>query len=142
MKRTDNPFDDLGIRYPQAKYGDGSIKQKAFFEHGSYESKLIPFEDRVKILAKFVLEGYDMHKLVNDYLDDKDALDNDKRKFCIASTFRIYADKIFVETESKDWKNEVTKKLASNENKTSSETMCDAIDRFIEATSVYFLDKQ
>ena len=142
MKRTDNPFDGLGIRYPQAKYGDGSIKQKAFFEQGSYESELIPLEDRVKILAKFVLEGYDMHKLVDNYLDEKDALNNDIRKFCIASTFRMYADEIFLEPECEDWKNAVTKMLTGNENKTSLETMCDAIDKFIEAINVYFLGKQ
>ena len=90
MKHTDNPFNGLGIRYPQAKYGDGSIKQKAFFEHGSAESGLIPFEDRLKILAELVFEGYDMHQLVENYLEEKDALDDDRRKYGIASSFHIY----------------------------------------------------
>jgi len=61
MKQTDNPFEGLGIRYPQVKYGDGSIKQKAFFENGSYESDLVPLEDRIITLAGFVYEGYDVN---------------------------------------------------------------------------------
>ena len=87
MKQTDNPFEGLDIRYPQAKFSDGSVKQKAFFEYGSYEAGLIPFEDRIEILAGFVLAGYDMHKLVDNYLEEKDALDDDRRKSHIASTF-------------------------------------------------------
>ena len=94
MALIDNPFDGLGIRYPQAKYGDGNIKQKAFFEHGSHEASLIPFEDRLSIMAKFVFVGYDMHKLVNCYLDEKAAWDDDRRKYGIARSFHIYSVKL------------------------------------------------
>ena len=91
MKRTDNPFEGLGTRYPQARHCDGSLKQKAFFEHGSYESGLIPFEERLTIMVGFVLDGYDMHKLVKNYLDEKDALKDDRRKYGIAGTFKMYS---------------------------------------------------
>ena len=66
MASANNPFDGLASKYPKAKYGDGSIKQKAFFEEGSFESLLIPYKDRLKIMAKIVFEDYDMHKLVNN----------------------------------------------------------------------------
>ena len=103
MKRTDNPFEGMGIRYPQAKFGDGSVKQKAFFEHGSYEAGLIPFVDRINILAGFVLDGYDLHKLVDNYLHEKAAWDDDRRKHSIASSFHIYsmtlADNLLTEIE-------------------------------------------
>ena len=92
--RLNNPFDGLGSQYPKARYSDGSIKQKAFFEHGSYESELIPYEDRIKIMARFVLEGYDMHKLVDNYLDNKDALNDDRRKSDISYTFEFYASAV------------------------------------------------
>ena len=92
--RQNNPFDGLDIRYSKARYGDGSIKQKAFFEHGSYESELIPYEDRINTMSRFVLEGYDMHKLVDNYLDEKDALNDDRRKIDIAYTFEFYASTV------------------------------------------------
>ena len=94
MALIDNPFDGLGIKYSQAKYSDGSIKQKSFFEHGSHEASLIPFEDRLNIMAKIVFIGCDMHKLVNSYLDDKDALDDDRRKLAIAFSFHVYSVKL------------------------------------------------
>jgi hypothetical protein len=94
MKQTDNPFEGLGIRYPQARFSDGSVKQKAFFEHGSYEAGLIPFEDRITILTEFVLAGFDMHRLVDNYLEEKDALDDDRRKSHIASTFFVYSTRL------------------------------------------------
>ncbi len=90
MEHINNPFDSLDISYPRAKYGDGSIKQKAFFENGSYESGLVPIEERINILAKFVIAGYNLHELVNSYLDDKDALGDDRRKNDIAFTFDTY----------------------------------------------------
>ena len=99
MKQTDNPFEGLGIRYPQVKYGDGSIKQKAFFENGSYESDLIPLEDRIITLAGIVFEGYDLHKLVEKYLESKDALDDDTRKHGIAATFHAYSFKLLTKIE-------------------------------------------
>ena len=139
MKQTENPFEGLGIRYPQAKYSDGSIKQKAFFENGSYEAGLIPFEDRIEILAGFVLAGYDMHKLVDNYLKEKDALDDDRRKYGIASTFKTYAGQIFFDPATKDWKTAVINVLIGDENKTGSEQMREAIDAFIEAVKVLIL---
>jgi hypothetical protein len=132
MKRTDNPFDGLGSKYPQARYADGSIKQKAFFEHGSHEASLIPFEDRIKILAGFVLDGYDMHRLVEIYLDEKAALDDDRRKHAIARTFKAYANEISYQPETDDWREAVTKVLIGDEDKTGSEQMREAIDTFIK----------
>jgi len=137
MERTDNPFEGLDIKYPEAKNGDGSIKQKAFFEQGSNESNSIPLEERIEILARFIFEGYDMHKLVNDYLDDKDALDDDTRKHCIASTFKAYANEIFFEPNIKDWRKEVIELLIGDEDKTSSEQMREAIEAFIEVVNVH-----
>ena len=137
MALTDNPFDSLDNKYPQAKYGDGSFKKKAFFEQGSHEASLIPFEDRIVTLAKFVFEGYDMHKLVNDYLVDKDALDDDTRKHGIAGTFKAYADEIFFIPDTDDWKEAVKKLLIGDENKTSSEQLREAIDAFIEVVNVH-----
>ena len=139
MKQTDNPFEGLGIRYPQAKFGDGSVKQKAFFEYGSYEAGLIPFEDRIEILAGLVLSGYDLHKLVDNYLEDKDALDDDRRKSHIASTFKTYAGQFFFESETKDWKTAVINVLIGDENITSSEQMNEAINEFVEAVKMLIL---
>ena len=137
MERPDNPFTSLDIKYPQARYSDGNIKQKAFFELGSHESQSIPQKERIEILAKFIFEGYDMHKLVNDYLDDKDALDNDTRKYEIASTFRAYANEIFFEPTSNDWRKGVVELLIGDEDKTPSEQMREAIDTFIEVVNVH-----
>ena len=140
MKKTDNPFIGLDINYPKAKYCDGSIKQKTFFEHGSDESNAVPFEDRVKIIAKFVFDGYDMHKLVNNYLNEKDALDDDGRKYGIARTFKIYADQIFFEPETEEWETAVKKILIGDDNKTSSEQMGEAIKSFIEVVNKHLRD--
>ena len=137
MEHTDNPFNGLEIRRPQAKYGDGSIKQKAFFEHGSHESNSIPLEERIEILAKFVFEGYDIHKLVESYLDDKDALEDDKRRHNIARTFKAYANEIFFEPKTKDWRKGVIELLIGDEDKTSSEQMWEAIEAFIEVVNVH-----
>lgn len=140
-----NPFDSLGIKYSQAKYSDGSIKQKAFFEYGSHESNSIPLEKRIEILAKFVFEGYDMHKLVNDYLDDKDALEDDIRKHNIAWTFYCYStilvdnflDKLKeIEPISDNLKRLVRKFYNKDKNKlhkseTSSEEMQRRINEFV-----------
>jgi len=123
MERTNNPFDGLIAAFRN---------RKAFFELGSNESQAIPLCERIKIMARFVMDGYDMHELVFGYLDDKDALDDDLRKNCIAATFRMYADDICCEPDTDDWVEAVTKMLVGGETKTSSEAMRDAIDKFID----------
>ena len=142
MEHGNNPFDGLGIRYPQAKYSDGSIKQKAFFEEGSHESHSIPLKERIEILAKFVLEGYDMHKLVNNYLDEKDALDDNRRKHDIAFSFHAYSFNLLTYIEetvpakqfSSNFKQLMRKfyddRLSFHKEETSSEEMQRRINEF------------
>ena len=137
MESKNNPFDSLDVKYSGAKYGDGSIKQKAFFEIGSNESQSIPLKERIKILAGFIFEGYDMHKLVNDYLDNKDTLDDEKRKDCITWTFKAYANEIFFESKTKDWRKGIVELLIGDDDKSSSEQMQEAIEAFIEVVNVH-----
>ena len=132
---TDNPFDGLGIRYPQAICSDGSIKREAFFENESDESTLIPFEDRIKILAELVFKGHDLHELVENYLND--ASNDDTRKDCIARTFKAYANEIFFKSENEDWRNDIVEVLIGDEDKTASEQMREAINTFIEVVNIY-----
>ena len=143
MERTNNPFENLDIKYPEARYGDGSIKQKAFFEQGSYESNSIPLEERIEILARFIFEGYDIHKLVNDYLDEKDALDDDRRKHDIAFTFNAYSFNLLhsiEETKKAEQFSDNLKQLMQkyyddspslHKKETSSEEMQRRIDEFV-----------
>jgi hypothetical protein len=72
MRRTNNPFRDLSINYPGAMYGNGVIKEKAFFEGGSHESHSIPRNVRIDILARIIFEGYNMHKVVRGYYPNTD----------------------------------------------------------------------
>lgn len=127
MRKSNNPFKDLKITLTEkeALYGDGSIKQKAFFEYGSYESNAISIGKRIDILARFIFEGYDLHKVVHEYLKNKVALKDTARIFHIASTFKCYTEKI-----ASDSNVNIEESVVENENKLPKEELWNAIDEF------------
>ena len=135
-----NPFDGLEIDIPQANNADGSFYQKALFEIGSAESQLIPSSKRIAILVKLVFDGYDLHKIVNDYLTEDDALDDDRRKLEIASVFRTYANKVFYKSKTDDWRKEVIDWLFGDDGRCASEQMRESIEAFIEVISDFLND--
>jgi len=71
-------FDDLFV----------DVNPKAVFEDFSHEAKSISAKRRIDILTKIVEDGYDMHKVVYQYLVDKVAFDDTERIDAVISTFR------------------------------------------------------
>jgi len=150
--KQNNPFNSLSIRYPQVKYYDGSINQKAFFEHGSHESSFIPLKERIDIMAKFVHDGYNIHNLVDSYLDDKDALDDDRRKHDIAFSFYAYSlklvdnfldsigDKKHINKNLKQLIREFYDEDRCKKGETCSEEMQRRIDEFINLVNEIYME--
>lgn len=87
-----NPFEELGV----------TIKPKALFQTYSYEATQVEIEKRIGVLTRIVYAGYNLNKVVNDYLEGKDALTDKVRKNEIIETFNIYTLKILDELIEKD----------------------------------------
>ncbi|MDR3246421.1 MAG: hypothetical protein LBT50_08315 [Prevotellaceae bacterium] len=139
MRRTNNPFRDLSITYPGAMYGNGVIKEKAFFEGGSHESHSIPRNVRIDILARIIFEGYDMHKVVRGYLIDKVALKDYGRISAIACTLKSYAD--IVTKTLRPFEEQIKRYNLPDENKSEYEELREAIDELVEAVKQNYTEK-
>ena len=77
---NNNPFEELCI----------SLKPKALFQVYSYEANQVEVEKRIEVLAKIIYAGYDLNVVVNNYLQNKDALTDKILKNEIIDTFNLY----------------------------------------------------
>ncbi len=87
-----NPFEELSVR----------IKPKALFQAYSYEANQVEVEKRIEVLAKIIYAGYNLNKVVNDYLQGKDALSDKVRKNEIIDTFNLYTRTISNKVEENE----------------------------------------
>lgn len=87
-----NPFEELGV----------TIKPKALFQAYSNEANQVGMEKRIEVLARIIYAGYNLNKVVNEYLQGKDALTDKVRKNEIVDTFNIYTRKISDEFTEKN----------------------------------------
>ncbi len=87
-----NPFEELGV----------TIKPKALFQAYSNEANQVGMEKRIEVLARIIYAGYNLNKVVNEYLQGKDALTDKVRKNEIVDTFNIYTRKILDEFTEKN----------------------------------------
>lgn len=87
-----NPFEELSIR----------IKPKALFQAYSYEANQVEVEKRIEVLAKIIYAGYNLTEVVNNYLQDKDALLDKVRKNEIIDTFNLYTRTISNKVEENE----------------------------------------
>jgi len=87
-----NPFEELSIR----------IKSKALFQAYSYEANQVEVEKRIEVLAKIIYAGYNLTEVVNNYLQDKDALLDKVRKNEIIDTFNLYTRTISNKVEENE----------------------------------------
>lgn len=87
-----NPFEELSI----------SIKPKALFQAYSHEANQVEVEKRIEVLAKIIYAGYNLNKVVNDYLQGKDALSDKIRKNEIIDTFNLYTHVILDKEEENE----------------------------------------
>ncbi len=88
-----NPFEELGV----------TIKPKALFQAYSNEANQVGMEKRIEVLARIIYAGYNLNKVVNEYLQGKDALTDKVRKNEIVDTFNIYTRKILDEFTKKTY---------------------------------------
>lgn len=83
-KIKSNPFTELNL----------SVNQKAVFQPLSHESKSFGYKKSLDLLIFFVLKGYDLHRIVLEYLDSKVSLDDRNRISEIENAFSNYHLKI------------------------------------------------
>ena len=79
-----NPFSELEL----------TVNQKAVFQPFSHEAKSFDNKKSLDLLIFFVLQGYDLHKIVLDYLESKVSLNDRSRISEIESAFRNYHYKL------------------------------------------------
>lgn len=79
-----NPFSELEL----------TVNQKAVFQPFSHEAKSFDNKKSLDLLTFFVLQGYDLHKIVLDYLESKVSLNDRSRISEIESAFRNYHYKL------------------------------------------------
>lgn len=75
-----NPFTELNL----------PVNQKAVFQPSSHESKSFDYSKSLDLLIFLVLNGYDLHKIVLEYLDSRVSLDDRARISEIEDAFRNY----------------------------------------------------
>jgi len=79
-----NPFSELEI----------VVNQKAIFQPFSNEAKSFNNKKSLDLLIFLVLQGFDLHKIVLEYLDSKVSLNDRSRISEIESAFKIYHYKL------------------------------------------------
>jgi len=82
--KTSSFFDDFNL----------SVNKKAIFEQFSHEGNGISQNDRISILAKIVCANYDLHKIINQYLESKVAISDKARISEITNTINGCSDDV------------------------------------------------
>jgi len=100
-----NPFKELEL----------TVNQKAIFQPFSHEAKSFDNKKSLDLLTLFVLQDYDLHKIVLDYLESKVALNDRTRISEIEDGFRNYHLKL---DNGFDWKIKQCTKSKLNQLKT------------------------
>lgn len=124
-----NPFEELSI----------TIKPKALFQAYSYEANQVEVDKRIEVLTKIIYAGYNLNKVVNAYLQGKDALTDKLRKSEIIDSFNLYTRTILdkaIENVSYSPKAENLIKIFYGENEPKK--LQDAINAFVTAIKERF----
>jgi hypothetical protein len=100
-----NPFKELEL----------AVNQKAIFQPFSHEAKSFDNKKSLDLLTLFVLQDYDLHKIVLDYLESRVALNDRTRISEIEDAFRNYHLKL---DNGFDWKIKQCTKSKLNQLKT------------------------
>lgn len=79
-RKNGDPFKHLSLR----------STPKSLFERGTYEYDRLTTEEQITLLYLIVRQGYDLHRVVQNYLSTKEAGDDDGRKMRICDTFNHY----------------------------------------------------
>ena len=87
-----NPFEELGV----------TIKPKALFQAYSHEANQVDVEKRIEVLAKVMYAGYNLNKVVNNYLQSKGVFSDKARKNEIIDTFNLYTHVILDKVEENE----------------------------------------